>query len=473
MSAQVLLCVDTFILQYPQSLGFPPYALEGEDWLVVRTDGAGARGYVDDHPEVDEVWVVGCDDINPINLAAAIKADCLFRPQGNTDCAVYLVTDDIGDVAMRAQSANLDGMLTASRLVQRFYQRKQSPGTGNDMSADTATIDVPPAEASFASGEQSGYVQELLNDEFQEMPGGAACARVSGMKTQAQAMLLPVVSAQGGTGRSTVAVLCALWAARAGKRTLLIDADLQFGDVAELLGMTRAAGKTGKLGLVRMDEVLDGSADVDRLADLSSTPAGKYRLAVLGAMRNAERAESAVEQFGTVLDAALRAYEVVVVNTASWWTEVQATLLDHAAHVLYVLDQQPTTMRVAKKALTLCEHCGMATGSFLFLLNRCSRGALYSMGDVQASLGEVKAQELRDGGVELEELMATGRADELFVAYNAAAQDISQLMMTFFPESAPDCPDEGQDRPHAGIRGLLGLCRRRPAAGEGGAACPF
>ena len=48
--------------------------------------------------------------------------------------------------------------------------------------------------------------------------------------------MLTVAGAGGGTGKSSVAALCACYAKRCGKRTLLLDADLQFGDLAYLMG---------------------------------------------------------------------------------------------------------------------------------------------------------------------------------------------------------------------------------------------
>ena len=48
--------------------------------------------------------------------------------------------------------------------------------------------------------------------------------------------LLTVVSGSGGAGKSTVATLAALLGARRGLRTALLDADLQFGDLAALMG---------------------------------------------------------------------------------------------------------------------------------------------------------------------------------------------------------------------------------------------
>ena len=51
------------------------------------------------------------------------------------------------------------------------------------------------------------------------------------------APLMTVVSASGGAGKSTIALLCACLAARAGVKTTLLEGDLQFGDYGVWLGL--------------------------------------------------------------------------------------------------------------------------------------------------------------------------------------------------------------------------------------------
>ncbi len=73
----------------------------------------------------------------------------------------------------------------------------------------------------------------------------------------AKGFLLPVVSGSGGAGKSAVALLAAHAAQGLGLRTLLLDFDLQFGDMAQLMGVKKP---------LRIDEVL---ARPEHLAQLS------------------------------------------------------------------------------------------------------------------------------------------------------------------------------------------------------------
>ena len=62
-----------------------------------------------------------------------------------------------------------------------------------------------------------------------------------------------VTSPEGSHGKTTVAFGLAVAMARAGARTLLVDADLRRGRVAEMLGLERVPGLYEALGGARLD----------------------------------------------------------------------------------------------------------------------------------------------------------------------------------------------------------------------------
>ena len=449
MNAPVVLCSDSFSLQYPHVLGLPDENLADQKWLRVFSDGEEAREYVASQPDTPEVWVLGSDDVEAINLAASIKADCA---DGFADCRVFLVTGEGGDVPMRARAANLDGVLEPARFAGRYAQRK--------------------AASTCDSSQVSGTVMRRFGVE--EVAG--------------QAFLLPVVSAGGGSGKSTVAVLAALAAARLGRKVLLLDADFQFGDAADMV--TGLARRSAVWAPHTFDEVLDGTLRVETLVE-AAVPVGSRggSLSLLGACRAPERAEACGEALAELLPQLLDSFDVVVANTSAWWSEVQAALIDRASRVLYVLDQRPSAMRLARRVLALCSTCGIATGSFTTVLNRCKRGALYTAVDVGCVLDGCTVREVQDGGAEVEECMALGHADDLFAAYNPAARSIAELIGELLPGGSRRTGERGElgdadvsggsgdSRVGAGFakaRSRGGGWRRWSVfGGRGGESCPF
>ena len=432
MTKQVVLCADSFSLRYPEALGLEDENLKGQDWLEVFSDGEEAREWLSGHPEVRQVWVVGSDDMEAINLAAGLKSDCALETPDDDDRddngfvddspvrAVYLVSGEAGDVPVRAQAANLDGVMTPKRFV-------------------------------------GCYADEKRRQMRQTRPPSPE--RAPKREGRRQAVLLPVVSASGGAGKSTVAVLCALAAARGGYRTLLIDGDFQFGNAAELLG----GGRKGDGAPVhRFDEVLDGTLAADDLA--AEEQEGPV---VLAALSRPERLEECEGAFAALLPRVMRAFDAVVVNTPSCWTELHALLIDHASRVLYVLDQRPSALTRATSVLAMCGRCGMATKTITGVLNRCRRGALFTAADAEGALG-LTVRELADGGREVEELMALGRAEALVDAYNPLAVSIDGLMADILPPRSSAGPARLAGPAKGGrLRGLF-LGRR------GGAdPCPF
>ena len=205
MMQRLVLCADSFSMRYPEVLGLEDERIADQRWLAVFCDGEEARERLADSTESSEVWVLGSDDVEAINLAAAIKADCREADRLK-ECAVYLVSDESGDVLRRARAARLDGVLSGAEFVCRYREEKAAR--------------VLPADA-------RGGMIVVSPEDTPGKPGKPAA-----VVRQSTAVLLPVVSASGGVGKSTVAVLCALEAARRGQKTLLIDADFHKGVTA-------------------------------------------------------------------------------------------------------------------------------------------------------------------------------------------------------------------------------------------------
>ena len=178
-----------------------------EDLAVeVCAEAVSARRRVNEE-HFDFVWVSCCEGAEPINLAAACKRD---SPQ----TAVYLVTADrTGSVASRARAAELDGIVSPAELGEHLLKEAARNVDGDGGDGESVVLALPDSE---------GVRQALSAAKAPE--------------ENRAGFLLTVVSGSGGAGKSTVATLTALLGARRGLRTALLDADLQFGDLAALMG---------------------------------------------------------------------------------------------------------------------------------------------------------------------------------------------------------------------------------------------
>ena len=73
------LCADEECFRHPELLGLEGENLLAQQWLMPFTSAEAARAALRDAASVQEVWVVSCTDVAPINLAAALKRDRVDR----------------------------------------------------------------------------------------------------------------------------------------------------------------------------------------------------------------------------------------------------------------------------------------------------------------------------------------------------------------------------------------------------------
>ena len=437
MTGLVALCADATSLQHPEALGLSGECLTAQEWLRVFTSAEEARRYLRTDRAVDEVWVASNDEVEPINLAATLKRDRADR------CVCLLTFEATGSLWSRANAAGIDASLTRQAFVARYGQRKWLATAEMAARAQRSTArssDVEQRDRALAS---------LANAAAQPRAAAvAASAERPAPPRGSTAFFLPIVGGGGGVGKSTVAVLCALAAQRRGLKTLLIDFDLQFGDMPRLLGVEDP---------LTMDELLASPERAERLAPDGKSPA------LLAAPKRLELAESVSEQAATLLGGLVGSFDVIIANTGASWAEQHAVLLERCSKALFLVDQRPSSLEACRRALDLCSRCGIASSPFSYAVNRCSKRSLFSAVDVASALQVQQVFELAEGGRDVEELLGAGMALELLESRNPLSASVVAMTDELLPESAAT-DARGESR---GARaGLFG--RRAHSGGRGG-----
>lgn len=485
MCGKIAVCADGESLACPSMLGLPDERLEAQGWMVPFSDGESMRAFLRSDEDVGEAWVFSSDDVEPINVAAAVKKD---RP----NLPVYLVSfEESGSLRSRAQAANLDGVLDRAQFLARYSFRKCSatrstfppkrPSVRSSGPDAPCTTVADARSAGFAttgacapqsapSGNSAGLAIALESEFLKGMdlgmlskgspssafasdtpvsspclPSTAAVGpspAVSGKK----ACVIVVASASGGSGKSTVSTLVASFASGMGFKTAVVDGDLQFGDVHLMLGVSEPC---------RMDEIASGARAMPASCD-------EGRPALLAAPSKVEDSELLASSFPGILDAAIAAFDVVVVNTGSLWTEQHAMLLERASTVLMVVGQGASSLRATKRAVEMLGRCGLPLAPVRYVLNGCKRGAPLSSIDVSCALQGAPVFELRDGGRDVDELLAAGLVSELIDDENPLCVSIEALLDEILPErSTPLADSRRQDVRSRGARGRLSRLKRR------------
>lgn len=466
MAGLVALCADRTSLQHPEALGLGGECLAAQDWLRVFTSAEEARRFLRSDRAVDEVWVASSDEIEPINLAATLKHDRGDR------CVCLLAFEGTGSLWSRASAAGIDASLTRQAFVARYGQRKryaagealsrahidaerqkdvesrlrameslgaQAVGSGAGSSAATATQETAKMEP---------QVERVI---VREVSSSAKSAGERALEPSSSPFLFPVVSGGGGVGKSTIAVLSALLAQKRGLRTLVLDFDLQFGDMPRLLGVEDP---------LTMEDALASPGRLDHVAPEGEMPA------LLAAPKRLELSEIIAKQTPELLDALSGKFDVVVANTGASWSEQHAVLLERCSKALFLVDQRPSSLEACQRALDLCARCGIAAGPFAFALNRCAKRSLFSSIDVACTLHVQRVFELADGGRDVEELLGAGMPFELIDSRNPLCASVDAMLDELLPGADEEASRGVSSRSARG--GLFG--RRSSRKREGGAA---
>jgi pilus assembly protein CpaE len=180
-----------------------------------------------------------------------------------------------------------------------------------------------------------------------------------------QGRVVTVFSPKGGTGKTVISTNLASELAKGmGKRTLLLDLDLQFGDAAIMLGLEPE--KT-IFDLV----VAPGELDTDKLAGYTAKhPTG---LDILPAPLRPEDAELVTEsKVGRLLEVARAAYELIVVDTSPFFHGPMLSTLDRTDELLLVTCLDIPTLKNVRLGLQTLELLSFPEQRVRVVLNRAN-----------------------------------------------------------------------------------------------------
>jgi pilus assembly protein CpaE len=192
--------------------------------------------------------------------------------------------------------------------------------------------------------------------------------------------VITVASPKGGVGKTTVATNLAIGLTQAAPQsTVLVDLDVQFGDVASALGLTPEYA---------LPDVVRGPAAEDTMVlktFLTQHPTGLY--AVCGAESPAAGDGVSGQDVSRLLAALAREFRYVVVDTAPGLSEQTLAALDRATDVVMLTSMDVPGVRGLRKELdVLRELCMIPAGRHVVMNFADPKGGL-SVRDVETTIG--------------------------------------------------------------------------------------
>jgi pilus assembly protein CpaE len=203
-------------------------------------------------------------------------------------------------------------------------------------------------------------------------------------------------SPKGGVGTTTIAVNVATWlAARTPGRVLLVDLDLQFGQVATHLNLKPQ---------LTIEELAHDEQSL-REGELLRAYAIAHEsgLAVLAAPRTPEAGRLITpEQVNLAISTARTAFDMVVIDAGSELDERSLAVLERAEAVVIPLVPEIGALKALHSLLEYLAEVGLAADTATFALNHLFAREMLSIKQVESAIGaKVEAEIPYDAGLYL------------------------------------------------------------------------
>jgi pilus assembly protein CpaE len=172
-----------------------------------------------------------------------------------------------------------------------------------------------------------------------------------------------VYSPKGGTGVTTLAVNLAITLHNEETRAVLVDGNLQFGDVAVFLN---EQGKNTILDLApRADEL---EPEIVESVMIKHAASGLHVLAAPSRPEHADHVNS--DQFGKLVKYLRQLYAYVVIDTAHMLNDITLATIDVSDVIILVVTQDIPAIKNARLFLDLLSTIGVKRDRICFVMNR-------------------------------------------------------------------------------------------------------
>lgn len=270
------------------------------------------------------------------------------------------------------------------------------------------------------------WAQRVAMGETGTLPPVPAAPPVSVPPTDAaspsrRAPVICAVSGSGGCGKSTIIATMAHAASLLGLRAAVLDLDLMFGNLYDLLGA-------------------DSPRDMAALIEPSATGALVEPDVVAASMRVApgvtlwgpvaapEQAELMARPVELLLDILRRESDVIFVDTSVFWGDAVAAAVAASDRCLVVGDAAVSSATSASRVIELAGRVGVPRTRMSAVFNRFgARGADEDVA-MRFEIACALSSKIRiaDGGQDLAALIAFGRADEAVGQTSAFATSVRE-----------------------------------------------
>jgi pilus assembly protein CpaE len=328
---------------------------------VVDTDDT-VRGVLTEHVRELDASVVGYENLAAFTETVDASRPCVvvFGPSDSTDS---VITQVAGLMAFRP---GCSAIMVVYELTADVMQQALRSGVD-----DVVAVSAEDAELLDAISRASARVLARGPSPVTTAPAGTP---------QMPGRVVSVFCTKGGTGKSVVAInLAVALAKRTIQPVVLVDADLQFGDVALMLQLqpTHTIAEAVQAG-----DRLDGSLLENLL--LRHPPSGLLVLA-------APTEPSSADQIGRadltrILDILRERCAYIVVDTSANFAEVTLAAIESSDDILVMAGLDVMSLKSARIGLQTMRVLGIPFSRVKFVLNRANTRVGLTEADAERAL---------------------------------------------------------------------------------------
>lgn len=240
-------------------------------------------------------------------------------------------------------------------------------------------------------GSPNGFLEQAFEagaDDLVALPQAAgqlgfalekALARRRGATAPSRGAMISVLGPKGGTGKTVTSSNLAVALAQAGKSSVLVDLDLQFGDVGLALGLepSRTIYDLATSG---------GSLDGDKIDGFLARHESGAR-ALLAPLRPDQAAAIGTSLLREVFELLRSRYDYVLVDTPPAFTPEVIAAIDASSQLLMVGMLDALSLKDTKIGLETLAEMGYDPRAITLVLNRADSSVGITHEDVEQLLG--------------------------------------------------------------------------------------
>ena len=274
-------------------------------------------------------------------------------------------------------------------------------------------------------------VREVLPSPVDKVALEAAISRAEsklGMRSaQRSGRIIAFLSCKGGSGATFLATNLGYQIGAEGKKVLLLDLNLQFGEAVLTVHDRKATSDIAEVArnLSRLDASFLSSSTVQVTSNFE----------ILAAPDDpAQSLQIKPEHLDAILNVAVNQYDFIILDVSKNLDDLSIKALDRAQKIFLVVQTMLPYIRNAHRMMTVFRSLGYPQDKVELLVNRFWKNGEIGLDDLRASLGVNKMRIIPNGYKEVAKAINQGIPLVTVSKSSAVLKAISEMAQSLLPK---------------------------------------